>query len=302
MAGTFHNPTPVRVGMKAKLIGRTYEVTGRLVVGMHEEGRRYDWQEFQLVAGDGSFLFLEFDEGRWRAMVPQTVARRMTPAEARTYRRGSRLTIDGRPGTVTEAASAVVQHVEGRFRSDVAPGDVSNYIDARVGTGELTVEWTEGGEVEYYRGQHLSRREIYNAFGLTDALRQVVQQEDRSEGLLRFAALAVVAGLAALLIWAMTGSTGRVIARGSVTLEAAGGGGSASAGGAGAGGGGAGGGGGNIVSPSGANIGMNLVTPPLPAAAASSAGQAGPFRLEAGTKNVFKKSGRARLRVSHDPG
>jgi len=206
------NTTPVRVGMRAKLLGRTYEVSGRLVVGVYEEGRRYDWQEFQLVAGDGTHAFLEFDEGRWRLMVPQAVSRPMQPFQLRGLRVGSRLTVESGTGTVTEVGAAVVQHVEGRFRWDVQPGDVSNYVDARLGTAEHTVEWTEGREVEHYRGQHLSRRELYAAFGLVHALRELQRQEQASESRSRFAAVAAVAGVIALVVWAMTGSTGRVIA------------------------------------------------------------------------------------------
>src|SRR3712207_7789962 len=46
--------------------GREYEVTGRLVYSMEEEGVTYTWDEWQLVAADGDVLYLEHDEGKWK--------------------------------------------------------------------------------------------------------------------------------------------------------------------------------------------------------------------------------------------
>ena len=66
----FPNLTPIRVGMRGMFRGRQYEVIGRMVFAMKEEGDTYQWDVWQLLAPDGHVLYLEHDEGHWKLMEP----------------------------------------------------------------------------------------------------------------------------------------------------------------------------------------------------------------------------------------
>ena len=221
MSDRYPNKTPIRLGMKAKLYGRVYTVGGRLVVSMMEDGERYYWDEWQLVAPDGSVLFLEFDEGRWKLLQPVDASQPIGGDLSR-MRRGSRVTIAGRQATVIEFSTARVHHVEGTFTWPVKVGDESHYIDAKGGTSDYAVEWFDDDRpVEHYRVQHLSKAGVYAAFDLKDARAGLRSGEAVVENILRLGATTVVMAVLAFVIWSFLGTTGRVVARGSVVLPAA---------------------------------------------------------------------------------
>src|SRR5689334_778416 len=60
----------LQVGQTGQLSGKRYQVAGWIVMSMEEDGVTYCWNEFHLVAPDGSSATLVQEEGRhgpeWR--------------------------------------------------------------------------------------------------------------------------------------------------------------------------------------------------------------------------------------------
>jgi hypothetical protein len=168
-ARRFHNSTPLRLGMKATMRGREYELTGRIVISMMEEGVRYPWDEFLLVSSDGDCLFLEYDEGQWKlteTFVPNTP---VSPQEAVKLGVQGQVNLDGVSAHITQISRATINFVEGELTWAAEAGDSVDYFDAQ-GFGRIySVEWSED-EIEFYKGQFLSNREVFVAFGLKNEL------------------------------------------------------------------------------------------------------------------------------------
>lgn len=166
---TFHNPTPVRIGMKGTFVGIPYRVVGRVVMGMEEEGETYYWQEFNLVNDDGRCATLvceETEEGcDWKLFTLFEPQNPISVAEARTKRLGQLVNLHGDPLPITLVDESRVHFIEGQAPEGVEVGDVANYFNAERGEWMLVVSWT-GEEIEVYRGMTLPDGTVKNAFSL----------------------------------------------------------------------------------------------------------------------------------------
>jgi hypothetical protein len=220
---SFRNTTPLRVGMRATFDGRSCELVGRLVMGMVEEGETYFWDEFLLVSPDGHDLFVEYDEGQWRRMEVFLPRNPMTPQQAAQVRLGSHVNLDGHTATVTQVSRMSVHHLEGRLTWPAHIGDNRPYFDADYLGVKYAVEWSQAaGEIEFYRGRALSKREVYTAFGLAHELEAMDAAEQRSNSQLRFAMLCFVMGVLAFIGWFAARSSGEVISRGQAVMAGTG--------------------------------------------------------------------------------
>ncbi|MCS6859237.1 MAG: DUF4178 domain-containing protein [Abditibacteriales bacterium] len=214
----FPNPTPLRLGMKAHIRGTEYELTGRVVLGMVEEGITYYWNEFELVSADGDCLFLEYDEGRWKlteTFVPQNP---IGPNEAARLRPGARLVLNGGAVMVTEISRATVHFVEGELTYAAKVGDQVAYLDAGYGNITYTVQWSED-EIEFYRSRMLSDREVLVAFGLRKELAALEAREKRRRSQRMFAAVCLFLSLVAFMGWSVSRGGGTLVGRGEVPLR-----------------------------------------------------------------------------------
>ena len=166
------NPTRVRIGMSGVFNGRTYRVKGRSVVGIVEGGVIYGWNEFNLVADDGEFATLVYEEtqdGRhWRWFELFEPRTSITAAEAALKRADDLVVIDSVAMHVIRVDHSRVYHVEGEPPEGEHAGSVADYFNAEA-SGELfVVSWT-GDEVEFYRGSNLSNGTVASAFNLRGA-------------------------------------------------------------------------------------------------------------------------------------
>jgi hypothetical protein len=202
--------------MKARFGGVEYEVIGRIVWSMVEEGATYYWQEFQLIGQDGSTYYLEFDEGQWKLSSKVTPLTPIDP-KSQDYAVGTHLNLDSSSATVTDRAVATAEHVEGELTYKLEVGDKMQYLDAKRLNTFYSVEWTEES-IEYYRGKLLSEREVYQAFDLKDLLAAMERKEKARASRAKFAVVCIGTSVVAFIIWAMSFGMGRLVSQNTISV------------------------------------------------------------------------------------
>jgi hypothetical protein len=165
----FGNPTSLQVGMSGILLEKTYRVAGRVVMGVEEGGETYFWNEFNLVAAEGTCTTLVYEEtqsgGEWRLFTLFEPECELTAEDAATKQLGDPLNLDGSDVQVTLVDESRVYHIEGEAPEGVEVGDVARYFNAEAGDKMIVVSWTNN-EVECYHGQDLSADTVNSAFNL----------------------------------------------------------------------------------------------------------------------------------------
>src|SRR5262245_50102745 len=99
------NPTPINVGMTGTFLSQRYRVAGRMVMSMEEEGETYYWNEFYLIADNGTEATLVFEEtesgAAWKLFRLIDPPQPITAAEAASKQVGDTLDFAGRPLRIT---------------------------------------------------------------------------------------------------------------------------------------------------------------------------------------------------------
>jgi hypothetical protein len=207
----FPNPTPLQIGMTGTLVGKSFRVAGRAVMGMQEDGKTYYWHEYHLVAGQSETATLVYEEtergGQWKMFVLFAPQLPMTAAEAATRRVGDKLSIDGRAARVMLVDESRVYQIDGEPPEGVAVGDKEHYFNAKAGHDMLVVSWA-GDEIEYYRGMDLPRGVVEAAFKLPRrwptaqmAVSSQTGRRDKSRSRILFGAVVLL--LLAAAAWAI---------------------------------------------------------------------------------------------------
>jgi hypothetical protein len=217
----YPNRTPLRVGMKAMFGGKEYVLLGRSVLSMKEEGVTYYWDEFQLVADDGTILYLDYDEGKFTLMEPFEPAEPLSPQQANRLQVGSSVDLDGTRGRITEKARATIQYVQGSLTYDAQVGETYWYANAQHVNKPFCIEWDQES-VQYYRGKHLAKRDVYTYFGLKDALTAMNTLDNAERAKRNFAGCCLLLSLIAFVLWAFFLSSGKVLVSETVTAPAVG--------------------------------------------------------------------------------
>ncbi|MEY4385688.1 MAG: hypothetical protein RLY20_971 [Verrucomicrobiota bacterium] len=165
----FSNPTPLRIGARGALNGRTYTVAGRVVLGMQLDGTTYYWNEFHLVDEWGKAATLVYEEGEygpdWKLFTMFEPSSPMTAQEAASKRVGDSVSLDGNPIRITLVDESEVYHIEGTAPEGVQEGDVADYFNAESAQRMIVVSWT-GDEVEFFRGANIGYSRVAAAFNL----------------------------------------------------------------------------------------------------------------------------------------
>jgi hypothetical protein len=194
---SFHNPTPIAIGMVGTFLGKRYRVAGRSVMGVAEEGETYRWNEFNLLNDEGGSVTLVYEEtdggGEWRLFTLFEPQHPMTAQEAATKLVGDTVNLDGTPVRVTLVDESRVDYIEGEAPEGEDVGDVARYFNADAGDQLLVASWT-GDEIEFYRGVNLPRETVMSAFGLRDETppRSSFQPRDRDSSSLAGWAMKIV--------------------------------------------------------------------------------------------------------------
>ena len=212
----FRNVTPLRLGMKAKFGAVEYELIGRIVWSMMEEGEAYYWQEFQLIGNDGSNYYLELDEGKWKLsqkFVP------LTPVDPKgDYHPGAHLNLDGSTAIISDRAVGTIKHIEGELTYKAEVGDQMQYIDAKTLSTFYSVEWTDDS-IEYYRGKLLSERDVLVAFDLKELLADIDRKLRVRASRAKFAVACIGTSVLAFIVWGMSFGMGRVVSQNTVAVS-----------------------------------------------------------------------------------
>lgn len=216
-AKRFPNPTPLRPGMKGQFQGKEYEITGRVVFSMVEEGETYFWNEFHLLAPDGDVRYLEYDEGHWKISEPFTPEKPFPPAAAAQIPVGTAISFDNRSATVTQRAQSTIRHVEGELTYRAMLGDQAMFLDAGTGLDVYSMEWTED-EVSYYHGKRLTERQVLTMFGLYAEIAALDAAERRLASHRTFAVVCLFAGFLAFLGWINALTPGRIVGKGGAAI------------------------------------------------------------------------------------
>jgi hypothetical protein len=166
---SFPNPTPVKIGMSGTFDGTRYQVVGRVVMGVIEDGQSYYWSEFNLETDSGASAILVYERtergSEWRFFAMFEPQYPITAEDAATKRVGDRLNLDGTDVRVTLIEQSRVYFIEGRAPEGVEVGDVANYFNAEGGGNMDVVSWT-GEDVECYHGINLPWSAVAGAFNI----------------------------------------------------------------------------------------------------------------------------------------
>jgi hypothetical protein len=217
-AREYPNRTPIRVGMRGMLRGREYEVIGRLVFSMQEEGETYTWDEWQLLAPDGHVLYLEHDEGAWKLSEPFVPREPIGPATAGAVPIGATLQMDDRfSARVQQRATATLRHVEGELTYAAAVGGQHQYLDLQGVRYVYSVQWT-ADEIEFYRGEPLAYRQVLVMVNLRQELAKLDAEERRGASQRVFALVCLTAAIVALCGWVLSTRSGRLLGQGRASI------------------------------------------------------------------------------------
>ncbi len=155
--------------MTGTISGKRYRVVGRVVLGEHEAGGTYYWNEYNLETFDGTSATLVFERtehgGEWRLFHMFEPDFPMTADDAATRRVGDPLNLEGTQVFVNFVSKSHVYHIEGKAPEGVAQGKEAHYFNAITGSKMIVVSWT-GEEVEFYKGINLSREVVSSAFNV----------------------------------------------------------------------------------------------------------------------------------------
>jgi ribosomal protein S27E len=161
IVGGYKPKSKLEVGLEGEFDGVLYRIMGRL---------RYSqpdcfWDEWFLVAADGTICYLEEDDGDFRLLRPFTPSDAPVRSDLEDATKSS-LTIDGDRYNIVERGTASIEYFEGQIAWRVKAGTTVQFIDARGADGRLSIEWTKR-ELEFFRGTARSVGEIGSAFGVS---------------------------------------------------------------------------------------------------------------------------------------
>ncbi|MDX1933002.1 MAG: DUF4178 domain-containing protein [Capsulimonadales bacterium] len=213
--------TPLRVGMKAQLAGRTYFLVAivayRQTVRNTDTGtdENYFWQTFVLLTSDGEERYLEFEAGKWLLAEPTEPAGPESVRQALKAYEGMPIPVFGRMGTVRDCGTCEVTDIEGALPWPVRVGQSFYFADVAMGGDAYGFELKEDtGEAEWYRCRSLDDREVLTWFGLDDLLRKEIAQASRARAQRNFGWYVIGMAFFAFAGFFLMPNTGTIIAQG----------------------------------------------------------------------------------------
>ncbi len=161
------NPTQLRLGAKGILETREYEIIGRVVMSVRDEGEIYYWNEFQLRAESGAPRILVYEEtadgGVWRLFDRFDPPNPMSISDAGAALMGQTVHLDGRNLKITFLGRSRVAEIEGWAPPGEFLGKEEEYFNAEAGRQMVVVSYTPE-VIEFYRGETIPGRIVEEAF------------------------------------------------------------------------------------------------------------------------------------------
>ncbi len=146
--------SPIRLGQTPTFDGVKWMVVGR--VRYRDEDY---WDEWLLLSEEGKYQWLVESEGKFTLYQPFAPTSPVDPARVRDT-----VNLEGIEAQVTERGRATIEYLEGELTWKARIGDKMNYLEAEHAGGIYSIEWTEQ-EIEFFRGQEISRAAVWQAFG-----------------------------------------------------------------------------------------------------------------------------------------
>ena len=114
----FKNPTYIHVGQSATYAGLTWQVLGRVVLGVVEHGETYYWHEFNLQSDTGDTATLVFERtergAEWRWFTQFQPQYPLTAEDAATQEVGDQLNLEGTDVRVSLVETSRIYFIEGQ--------------------------------------------------------------------------------------------------------------------------------------------------------------------------------------------
>lgn len=162
---------PVRLPDQAKgvLQGHAYTVRGHAVVEISRPGRKFDRHEYFLTDEAGGTALLVQGLGglsqQWHLLKPGRFPEGFTPYEAAQVKAGQATTPDGKRSTVAYLFQSRAHATDGTFNLRPWPNEIQYGFVLNTPDYWVLARWTER-ELQVYRGNWLSVKEVAAAFGL----------------------------------------------------------------------------------------------------------------------------------------
>lgn len=205
--------------------GRSFEIIGRLRFSDFDDEESWFWDEWLLLAENGEYLWLQEDGKSFELQTPFMPNH---PPTLDALRHDYEIPVDGTSYRVVERGRPSVSYVEGELTWRAKVGDTVDFVDARGPGGGFGAEFSED-EMEFFRRQHLSRKEAFQLCGL-QLLLDLEDERDRKreayqKGPKAMGCGGIILGAGAILafvMFAMLAVVGATVSRGDTyTLTAA---------------------------------------------------------------------------------
>ena len=165
---------PIRPGDEAVFFGETHLVMGWLKMEGWDDEDRWRWDEWQLVSEGGTPRYLSHspDEG-WTIQTP------IRPTPEIGSRFGMRwINLPDGKATVHESGPARIRAMQGEFTYRPQLGATLEVLEATRGDQHYSAE-TTASELEVVGGPRISERELWEAFGRDDKLKEMDARIER---------------------------------------------------------------------------------------------------------------------------
>ncbi|MFM7322615.1 MAG: DUF4178 domain-containing protein [Armatimonadota bacterium] len=207
--------SPLRIGLRGRLEGKEYVIVGRLSYDETQDDETWQWDEWVLLSQDGEARYLEYDEGKW------TLAQAWLDGpdyESAFAQVGNEVTVSTGTAKIVEEGTGRLCGAEGEIPWPIRIGERVRYAEFKgPGIAKLSVEWSGGGDAEWYRGRPMTNLEVLQTFGLATMLEEQVRIEATKTDRKRFGCLGVLLALVSLVGWGWADrGTGMVVAQATV--------------------------------------------------------------------------------------
>lgn len=160
MANAHPPRSNIRVGLEGVFGGARYRVVGRL---RYVDAEGWQWDEWFMVAPDGSIRYLEDDDDELVLLEPVTPK---APPPITELQSATTITIDDKRYLLEERSTAKVAYFEGQLPWKVTVDSEVSFADLVDANGDvISAEWTKR-ELEFYSGRQLAPEAVARRFQL----------------------------------------------------------------------------------------------------------------------------------------
>lgn len=154
---------PLEIGDKGKLLGRDYEVIGRMA---YKDQTGWPSREYLLWGEKSGYLWLEEESGNYIAYKPTSQGPSLK--QARSLLPKQKMTIAGKQYTYFGLSRSTLHYVDGALPWLAKVGDSQRSMEFIAPPMAYSIELTGDKEMERFTGQHVEARTVYDAFKRSD--------------------------------------------------------------------------------------------------------------------------------------